>query len=149
MKKLRTHSRTSLFLIELIIAILFLALCSAATIRLFAASYTGRVKARQLNRIQNIITSVGETMEIWSGDPAEFEALFPDGDKKDDSFRFYYDKAFSPCAASDAAYQMTIYPAHNTREKGGLVSFTDASGHALYSQQILYPAALQRGEPDE
>lgn len=59
MKKLRQHSRTSLFMMELIIAILFLALCSAATIRLFSSAYIGRVKARQLNRIQDLVTNVG------------------------------------------------------------------------------------------
>lgn len=88
-------------------------------------------------------------MEIWSGDPDEFTELFPEGSVKDDSCRFYYDKTFSSCSAEDAFYQMIIYPEHSTGKRGGLLSFTDMAGRSLYSQQILYPVAQRRGEPDE
>ena len=52
MKKISAHSKTSLFLMEMIFVLLFLALSSAACIRIFAAakkSYTGSGMASYTN----------------------------------------------------------------------------------------------------
>ena len=65
MKNLQTHSRSSLFLMEIILAVLILALTSTACVQIFAASRIQRQKARELNHIQELTTSVGEILEGW------------------------------------------------------------------------------------
>ena len=59
MKKISAHSKTSLFLMEMIFVLLFLALSSAACIRIFAAAKKNHVQAR-LNgsQIQTLTASV-------------------------------------------------------------------------------------------
>ena len=72
MKKLQTHSRSGLFLMEMILAILILTLTSTACVQIFAASRIQRQKARELNHIQELTTSVGEVLEGWDGDFSSF-----------------------------------------------------------------------------
>ena len=57
MKKSQHNSSTSLFLMEMILALLFLSLCSAACIQIFAAARKNRIQAEQWNQIQALTTS--------------------------------------------------------------------------------------------
>lgn len=50
MKKISAHSKTSLFLMEMIFVLLFLALSSAACIRIFAAAKKNHIQARGCGR---------------------------------------------------------------------------------------------------
>ena len=63
MKKTQHNSGTSLFLMEMILALLFLSLSSAACIQIFAAARKNRIQAEQWNQIQALTTSAGEALE--------------------------------------------------------------------------------------
>ena len=63
MKKLQHNSGNSLFLMEMILALLFLSLSCAACIQVFAAARSNRLRAQQLNQIQALTTSMGEALE--------------------------------------------------------------------------------------
>ena len=63
MKKISAHSKTSLFLMEMIFVLLFLALSSAACIRIFAAAKNNHIQAQEWRHIQTLTTSVGEILE--------------------------------------------------------------------------------------
>lgn len=76
MKKLITHSKSSLFLIEMILSILILALTCTVCVRIFAAAKTQREEARELNHIQELVTSAGETLEGWNGQLSSFISIF-------------------------------------------------------------------------
>lgn len=52
MKKISAHSKTSLFLMEMIFVLLFLALSSAACIRIFAAAKNNHIQAQEWRHIQ-------------------------------------------------------------------------------------------------
>ena len=52
MKKTQHNSGPSLFLMEMILALLFLSLSSAACIQIFAAARKNRIQAEQWNQIQ-------------------------------------------------------------------------------------------------
>lgn len=52
MKKTQHNSGTSLFLMEMILALLFLSLSSTACIQIFAAARKNRIQAEQWNQIQ-------------------------------------------------------------------------------------------------
>ena len=77
MKNLQTHSRSSLFLMEIILAVLIFAFTSTACVQIFAASRIQRQKARELNHIQELTTSVGEILEGWDGEFSSFVKLLP------------------------------------------------------------------------
>lgn len=79
MKKISAHSKTSLFLMEMIFVLLFLALSSAACIRIFAAAKNNHIQAQEWRHIQTLTTSVGEILEDSDGTAKSFVSLFPDG----------------------------------------------------------------------
>ena len=54
MKKITTHSKSGLFLMEMIFVLLFLGLTCGVCVRLFAASYMARVHAREDSHIQEL-----------------------------------------------------------------------------------------------
>ena len=82
MKESRHNSGTSLFLMEMILALLFLSLSSAACIQIFAAARKNRLQAEQWNQIQALTTSVGEILEGTDGTDEQFLSLLPGGIKK-------------------------------------------------------------------
>ena len=79
MKKITTHSKSGLFLMEMIFVLLFLGLTCGVCVRLFAASYTARQKAREADHIQELVTNAGEILEGTDGTAASFLALMPEG----------------------------------------------------------------------
>ena len=83
MKKISAHSKTSLFLMEMIFVLLFLALSSAACIRIFAAAKKNHIQAQEWRHIQTLTTSVGEILEDSDGTAKSFVSLFPDGQIQD------------------------------------------------------------------
>ena len=98
MKKSQHNSSTSLFLMEMILALLFLSLCSAACIQIFAAARKNRIQAEQWNQIQALTTSVGEALEGSNGSPKQLLALLPDGTQTDNSLIWYYDHSWQNCS---------------------------------------------------
>ena len=139
MKHFHSHSRSSLFLAELILALCFLALVCAGCVRLFAAAYLNRTEARRLNYIQENTIQTGELLEGWSGETDDLTTLFPEASLKEDCLLLYYDKNWSPSDEEDHVYCQEILPSVTENTKGALVSFTDTEGKELYQIQILYP----------
>lgn len=97
MKKLITHSKSSLFLIEMILSILILALTCTVCVRIFAAAKTQREEARELNHIQELVTSAGETLEGWNGQLSSFISIFGQPSKTSGALlQYYYDDSWNP-----------------------------------------------------
>ena len=117
MKKSQHNSSTSLFLMEMILALLFLSLCSAACIQIFAAARKNRIQAEQWNQIQALTTSVGEALEGSNGSPKQLLALLPDGTQTDNSLIWYYDHSWQNCSRDEADYEMVFVLSTTSSEK--------------------------------
>lgn len=106
---------SSLFLLELIIAILFFALASAVCVQIFVKSHLMSQQASQLNHAVNIASSAAQTIDSGS-DMAEINdnliAVFGE-----DS-HIYYDDAWEICEKDDASFSMVIL----LEEDGSLVT---------------------------
>ena len=141
MKKLQHNSGSSLFLMEMILALLFLALSCAACVQIFAAARTNRLRAEQLNQIQALTTSVGEVLEGTDGSDDEILALIPDGVQENSDINWYYDSAWQICGQDSAAYVMTFTPDASSQEKSGTLTFRRTSNNAeLYQITLSFPA---------
>ena len=140
MTNMTTHSKNSLFLMELVLALLFLALCSAATIRLFSAAYLDRTKAREMNHIQELITITGETLEgtSRSEETSALMQLLPGGEADGENLVWQYDSRWKPAEDSSTAYRMEFVPAGAEDHKGGTLRFYKGE-EELYTQQFAFP----------
>ena len=150
MSHMRTHSRNSLFLAELILALCFLALVCAGCIRLFAAAYLDRTEAQRLNYIRENTIRAGELLEGWNADPDQLALLFPEASMEDGSLVVSFDRKWTVTGPENAFYFMRLTPQVTETVKGGLLSFTDTEGKDLYSCEIRYPLlrSEEKGGPE-
>ena len=121
MQKLTSHSRSSLFLMEMILSILILALTCTACVRIFAAAKTQRQKARELNHIQELTTCAGEALEGWDGELSSFSQIFEtaanvsDSEISDSDGTISFDSDSSIFSATDASVGKTKNASKNSR----------------------------------
>lgn len=129
MQKLTSHSRSSLFLMEMILSILILALTCTACVRIFAAAKTQRQKARELNHIQELTTCAGETLEGWDGELSSFSQIFEtvanvsDSEISDSDGTISLDSGSSISSATDASVGKTNNASKNSRISSPVESY--------------------------
>lgn len=142
MKKIYTHSKNSLFLMEMILVLLFLALSSVACIRIFAAAGQNRAKAAEWRHIQALTTSVGEILEGTDGSADSISEFLPDSTKESDSLSWYYDTNWENCSSEKAAYKMELTLSANTMTKNGILTFCSVQGETadeIYHIDLAFP----------
>lgn len=121
MQKLTSHSRSSLFLMEMILSILILALTCTACVRIFAAAKTQRQEARELNHTQELATCAGEALEGWDGELSSFSQIFEtaanvsDSEISDSDGTISSDSDSSISSATDASVGKTKNASKNSR----------------------------------
>ena len=147
MKKLQHNSGNSLFLMEMILALLFLSLSCAACIQVFAAARSNRLRAQQLNQIQALTTSMGEALEGTDGSNGQILSLLPNGSRKSADLVWHYDAAWQNCEDSESAYEMVFTPATSSQEKSGSLTFYRTTDHKeLYQINLSFPAYSEEKE---
>ena len=86
-----TKSKSALFLLELVIAITFLALSSVICIRLFVAAHTISRQTSDLNMAVIASQSVAEVFKATGGDPAKIEEMLDPFVGQCGAYRLFYD----------------------------------------------------------
>lgn len=140
MKKTASHSKTGLFLMEMIFALLFLALSSTACIRIFAAAKMNHMQAQEWRQIQMLTTSVGEILEGSDGTAESFVSLLPEGNIQSNTIEWYYDKSWESCSASQASYEMELTLNEETFSRQGTLTFYRCPDHVqIYTIDLTFP----------
>ena len=140
MKKTASHSKTGLFLMEMIFALLFLALSSTACIRIFAAAKMNHTQAQEWRQLQMLTTSVGEIMEGSDGTAESFVSLLPEGNIQSNTIEWYYDKSWESCSASQASYEMELTLNEETLSRQGTLTFYRCPDHVqIYTIDLVFP----------
>ena len=148
MKKTTVHSRSGLFLMEMILSLLILALTSAVCIRIFAAAHSSQKQAREWNHIEELTVSAGEILEGTDGSPEAFLSLMPGGSLSDGRILYFFDSRWKACAESGAAYRFSVTLSSDSRSREAALSFQDPKGEVLYEQTIRFPLLDGRKEAD-
>lgn len=106
-RKNRARS-SSLFLMELILAILFFSVASAVCVQFFVKSHLLSKQSHDMNYAVNECSNVAEILNAAHG-TAESEMLlkemYPEGYS---DMAIYYDKDFIPCDLNSASYVLTL-----------------------------------------
>lgn len=106
-------SRTSLFLMEFIIAILFFSTASAVCMQLFTRAHVIDVKTRELNHAVSVSQSVAETLRGTDGALSSVAACFPQASVQGSRLLLSFDERWRNCPQADAAYQCMADFNHN------------------------------------
>ncbi len=97
-------SKTSLFLMELIITILLFAACGAVCVRLFVTSYVMTKDTVELNESVSIAQGFAEVMRGTDGDIDSVIEHYPMAVRGGDGFfEVYYNEDFEMCSYGDGA----------------------------------------------
>lgn len=140
MKRKASHSKTGLFLMEMIFALLFLALSSTACIRIFAAAKSNHRQAQEWRQIQILTTSVGEILEANSSTAESYVALLPEGSVQGNVITWYYDDSWKSCSSSQASYEMEFSLSETTFSRQGTLIFYRCPDHTqLYTIDLAFP----------
>ncbi|MFD1400315.1 type IV pilus modification PilV family protein [Robinsoniella peoriensis] len=146
MKK-NTPSKSSLFLIELIIAILFFTVASGICIQLFSKSFLLSQSSKNLSTSSRLVSNTAEVLESCNGSLSEVQSLFPESVTDGDSIIFYYDTAWEKCSESDSKFTLIATVTRDSRKKDVSISSfeTDKPEKLLYSlaAQINIPHTLE------
>ena len=121
MKYQRHNNTSSLFLLELILAVLFFSVASALCIQIFTKAHLMSQDARDLNFAVNEVSSMAEQM--------------PDDSLQDAAA--YYDSSYASCEKADAVYVLTVhYEPDDTLLKAHISMDTVADNRNIYTLDI-------------
>ena len=137
----KNSSRSSLFLIELIIAILFFSLGAAVCVQAFVKAHTLTAQAQDLSFASSAVSSAASVVKYTGGALEQIQEQFPGAFADGDGVAVCYDSQFAPCQTGDAVYTLRI----QTRDEGDVrqadIRMEDHSGQTIYGLQLRYPAA--------
>lgn len=145
MKYQRHNNISSLFLLELILAVLFFSVASALCIQIFTKAHLMSQDARDLNFAVNEVSSMAEqisagTLHSDTAASSDDTASDPSTHMPDDSLQdaaAYYDSGYASCEKADAVYVLTVhYEPENTLLKAHISMDTIADNRNIYTLDV-------------
>ena len=145
MKYQRHNNTSSLFLLELILAVLFFSVASALCIQIFTKAHLMSQDARDLNFAVNEVSSMAEQISADTLHPdtaasSDDTASDPSTQMPDDSLQdaaAYYDSGYASCEKADAVYVLTVhYEPENTLLKAHISMDTIADNRNIYTLDV-------------
>ena len=152
MKYQRHNNTSSLFLLELILAVLFFSVASALCIQIFTKAHLMSQDARDLNFAVNEVSSMAEQISAGtlhpatsasSGDTAassDDTASDPSTQISNDAWQddtAYYDSSYASCEKADAVYVLTVhYEPEDTLLKAHISMDTIADNRNIYTLDV-------------
>ena len=145
MKYQRHNNISSLFLLELILAVLFFSVASALCIQIFTKAHLMSQDARDLNFAVNEVSSMAEqissgTLHSDTAASSDDTASDPSTQMPDDSLQdaaAYYDSSYASCKKADAVYVLTVhYEPEDTLLKAHISMDTIADNRNIYALDV-------------
>lgn len=145
MKYQRHNNISSLFLLELILAVLFFSVASALCIQIFTKAHLMSQDARDLNFAVNEVSSMAEqisagTLHSDTAASSDDTASDPSTQMPDDSLQdaaAYYDSGYASCEKADAVYVLTVhYEPEDTLLKAHISMDTIADNRNIYTLDV-------------
>lgn len=145
------HSRSSLFLMEMIIAILFFSLASAVCIQLFARSHL--LSCQTVNRNHAVIQAqnLAESYLSLEGDINAMQGLFsPSEQTAENTLSLAFDSSWNLCSSNDAASfraELISTPAGENGIMEARITVYDVSApeSPIYTLSVMHHSAERRG----
>ncbi len=141
---MKTHSKNSLFLMELIIALLVLSLSCAIMVQILSAAFKNRQTARADNNMKALLVTIGEALEAWKPGEQSLSSLLPaellPAEEGEADLTCYYGQDWRATDEAGAFYRLVLTPFADSFSCGALIRFTRTStGQALLEQTISFP----------
>ncbi len=159
MKHKNKARSSSLFLMELILAILFFSVASAVCVQIFVKSHMMSKDSSALNHAVNECTSMAEVLDTADSIPegiALLKTLYPDGSFPEQGTEtgtndaaelfFYYDSRFEPCTEEAHNYTLSLHLSQEDDTLTARMDVTEASGESIYRLETKYHIARRKSD---
>jgi len=130
---MRTRSKTSLFLMEIVLMLLFFSLSAAVCMQVFAFAQTTADYSRNLSRASFEAQSVAECYKAVAGDLEQMARILDADMQKDNTVILCYDTDWNSCTLFEATFLLTA------REVDGLGEITvqkNGEGSPLFTLAV-------------
>lgn len=108
-RNLKTRSKSSLFLMELIIVLMFFSLCAAICMKVFATSKVKTDYARDLSQASFAAETVAEVYKEKNGEIDDVSKYFSTGTSENGTYKLFYDKQWNNVAEpEDGGYELSL-----------------------------------------
>lgn len=143
MKRANRTKSSTLFLLELIFAILFFSIASAVCVQIFVKAHLLSRDAQALQLAVNECTGVAElittspSMDIIN---ERFDLAYPNatGDISS-AICIYYNQSLTPCTESEGLYKLTVVPDLADHLLSADIRMTDLQkGKSVYELQVVH-----------
>lgn len=102
------RSKSSLFLMELLMNLLLFCFLCACGLMFFLKSNQLTTDTADLHNAVRITSTVAGVYETGDGSFDSLCCRFPDGTQSEWSFTVYYDKTYAPCSISQSRYRVLV-----------------------------------------
>lgn len=130
-----TARRSTAFLTELLIVILFFSVASAVTIRMFAAAHDTSAQSERLHSAVIEAQSVAEVLRVEKDATAALAFLYGNVTQQDELFVVQFDKSWQP-VSSEGAYVLSVAQEDIAQAGGDMLTFeihiATAQGETIY-----------------
>ena len=131
----RTHSRTSIFLMEIIINLFLFSILMIAGLQFFIRTHTLTEKTSRLHQAVTSCKNVASVFENGDGSRNDFLEFYPYTVSLDSKILLFLDSDFQECEKQQACYYITI--TIKDTETDGLskahITCTTADNEVIYS----------------
>ena len=126
------RSKSSLFLMELVINLLLFCVLCGCGLMFFIKSNNLTRSTTDLHQAVRITTSIASAFEAGDGSLQSLQAIHPVCDEKDAETLLWYNEDYLPCSMADGSYKVTVTLTEGTVNKATII-FYNAQGEAIYS----------------
>lgn len=103
----QTHSKNSLFLMEILLNILLFSVLLVVGLQFFSKTHTLTLESSQLHAAVTSCSNIASVFEAGDGTTADILALYPYSVNLDNKVIVYLDKDFNDCKTGQAKYYIT------------------------------------------
>ncbi len=141
------NSKSSLFLIELIIAVLFFALASTVCIQMFALGHTINVSNSEKEHAIMLAQSLAESYEAADGDVNAMAGLFDEAIIAGDDIYMYFDDEWNSASEEAAVYEVSLTSAEDGRFSNAEIAATNLTDdEEIYTLDTRVYHSMRRGQ---
>ena len=132
MSKVNTRSKSSLFLMEIIIVLCFFSLSAAICMKVFASAKVKTDYARDLTNATYAAESLAESFKAEKLDGTMMTTVYPNATNYDGIFTVYYDADWTIAKEYDGAFRATLEEHEEENVSVAQIIVYDEAGEAIF-----------------
>lgn len=146
--KYSSKRSSSLFLMELILALFFFMIVSVCCTRMFVKAWVTSRKASELNQAQNCAGNIAEVLNSDQDSEQALMRMFPEMIREEEKYLLYYNEEWQVCDQEKACYRIEVLIDLKENNQSGSITIKDKKETTIYQLDMIkhIPYHVERKE---